>query len=318
LSQTDDAAYATETQNDQSSAGTCFGFSVSPDLGFKYLRNGEGEPLTIIESADEPEGTEHAPVLEWSPTPAIPWHARLYDDGARFRLWIESGGWFVVEPSLSRITIPTHDDHVRREERLWGLPAILTFLERGDLPLHAAAVEVDGGAVILGAPGRFGKTTLAAAFVSAGYRLLSEDVTCVRLTERPVAIPGPAMLRVRQDVADSVATNNVSVTLEAQEPEARVHFSIDPSLRGDCNPVPIRGIVLLRVTDDRVWLDPVDPVAALRDLWPLSFRLPFDSDRGRAFGGLAELVRDVPIWNLHRPMRIDALSAAVAGIVEGV
>ena len=57
---------------------------------------------------------------------------------------------------------------------------MLCFRARGDTALHAAAVEVDGQAVVLGAPGTFGKTTLAAAFHAAGHRLLSEDTTCIR------------------------------------------------------------------------------------------------------------------------------------------
>jgi hypothetical protein len=298
--------------------GTCFGFSIVSPLSFQYLRTGDGDPLAVTESAEIADVPTGDPVLEWAPTPAIPSRARLYDDGARFQLWIEAGGWFIVDPSAPSITVPHDEDPVRREERLWGLPAVLSFLQRGDLPLHAAAVEVEDGAVILGAPGRSGKTALAAAFVSAGYRLLSEDLTCIRVSDPPVAIPGPAMLRLEQEVADSIEINNVAVTLEAESPQSRIHFSVDPKLRGDCAPVPIRAIVLLRPSEHGVWLERVAPVEALRDLWPLSFRLPFNSDTDRAFGGLADLVRETPIWNLYRPLRTAALPATLAGLVGGV
>ena len=42
---------------------------------------------------------------------------------------------------------------------------------------------------------------MAAAFHRAGHRVLSEDTTCVRLGPEQAVVPGPAMLRVRHDVA---------------------------------------------------------------------------------------------------------------------
>jgi hypothetical protein len=145
---------------------------------------------------------------------------------------------------------------------------MLCFLARGDLPLHAAAVEVDGGAVVIGAPRAFGKTTLAAAFLSAGYRLLSEDVTCVHPGSVPLVIPGPAMLRVRPDVADRLEIRDAT---PVGKPDDRVHFAVDRGVRGDCRPVPLRAIFLLRAAD-RVFAETVRSSEAVRDLWPLSSR----------------------------------------------
>ena len=79
----------------------------------------------------------------------------------------------------------------RREARLFGLPAALCFMTRGDVAVHAAAVDVDGSALLLAAPGRFGKTTLAAAFAGEGFRLLAEDTACYRSIPRPIGAPRP-------------------------------------------------------------------------------------------------------------------------------
>jgi hypothetical protein len=294
--------------------GTCFGFEVRSALPFNYLRVGEGDRLEVSAPSSAPQGRAGELVLEWTPTPALPFEGRLYrGDDDRFDLWVAQSGWFRVDPHAPSVTLPNDPNVVRREERLWSLPAILCFMARDDFSLHAAAVEVDGSALLLGAPRAFGKTTLAAAFLSAGYRLLSEDITCVRTSAGPVVIPGPAVLRVRRDIAERIEIRHAK---QLGEPDDRVHFAVDPAARGDCRPVPIRAIIFLRDSDNGFRLETVAPADAVRDLWPLSFRLPTDQGRSRCFAHLAELARRTPVLNLYRPFRIEDLPATVGFIAE--
>lgn len=293
--------------------GTCYGFRPVSDLAFEYLRGGDGEPLVVVEREEEPENGDGVLVSEWTPVPGRRLWARLYADGHRYRLWVEGYGSFAVDPQRPSVGLPRGSaSAVRREERMWGIPAMLCFLARGDLPLHAAAVDVGGEAVLLAAPGYFGKTTLAAGFDAAGYRVLSEDVSCLQLTSGPAVVPGPAMLRIRHDVAGRVELPRARAVAESDD---RVHYSLDPSRRGDSTPVPLRAIVLLRSAEDGIELDAVPAAGALRDLWPLSFRLPTVEDRARCFDGLAGLAASVRIWNLARPLRLDELGRVVERIV---
>lgn len=297
------------------SPGTCYGYAIRSSLPFHYLRSGEGEPIEIsLETSTVPEPSE-PPLLEWTPTPELPFDGRLHDVDDGYRLWVAAAGWFGIEPGAPRITVPFESDVVRREERIWGIPAALCFVGRGDLPLHAAAVEIDGKAVILGAPRTYGKTTLAAALAGAGYRLLSEDVTCIRPAERPAVIPGPAMLRLRHDVAERLEVPNT--TLLGDEDD-RVHLAVDPALRGDCRPVPLAGIMLLRRAEHDVRVERAETAEAIRDLWSLSFRLPTSADRTLCFAAIVGLARSVPTWNLHRPLRFDELAATVDRVVATV
>jgi hypothetical protein len=192
------------------------------------------------------------------------------------------------------------------------VPAMLCFVARGDLPLHAAALDVGGEAILLAAPGYFGKTTLAGGFDAAGYRVLSEDVSCLRFSPEPHVVPGPAMLRVRRDVAGSLELPGARAVAESGD---RVHFSLDPGRRGDSTPVPLRAIVLLRRGEDGIALERVAAAHALRDLWPLSFRLPTAEDRARCFDGIARLAAQVRISNLTRPLKLDLLGRVVERIV---
>ena len=292
------------------SIGTCYGFGIRSSLPFHYLRDGDGPGLSV--SAAEVAGDDCGEVVfGWAPTPKFPLNGRLHRQGAVFRLWIETWGWFSIDPARSEITVPEAENAVRREERLWSIPATLCFLARGDTALHAAAVEVDGQAIVLAAPGTFGKTTLAAAFHCAGHRLLSEDNTCVSTATSEVC-PGPAMLRVRPDVG---AALEIPATARIAQTDDRVHLAIDTSRRGDCSPVPLRSIVLLRGSMDSFRLERADPGHAVRDLFALAFRFPNADDRRRCFDAVTELVREVPVWNLWRPRTFEALPATVDHIV---
>jgi hypothetical protein len=285
--------------------GVCFGYEPRTAVALRYLRSGSADPLEIEEASEPDPLSIGRPIREWRP-PANPLHARLYRNGKSFRLWVEGGGWFEIDPERPAIRVPAGVDPLRREERLWSIPSLLCFVRRGDVPLHGAAVEVDGGALLLCGPSRAGKTTLAAAFLSAGHRVLAEDLGCCRLEPEPAVLPGPAMLRVRRDVYRRLRVPGAV----AGEDEDRVHLALEGPLRGDGGPVPLRAIVLLR-RGEGVQLEPMAAQEALRDLWALSLKLPEDADRTRCFHGLVRLTGAVPVWNFHRPLDYGRLPAVV-------
>jgi hypothetical protein len=293
--------------------GTCFGYEIQTTLPFLYLRDGgEGTPLRIDE-ADEQRSPDGEPILEWDWRPRQDYLARLYIDDSECAFWTSREGTFSIRPNAPAITIPPSADSVRREMRLWGIPTVLCFVQRGDLSLHAASVDVDGSAILLAAPGRFGKTTLASGFLNAGYRLLSEDVSCFRPLLEPVALPGPMLLRVRRDIYEQIELPGTHPVLT--EPD-RVHLTADGPMRGDGSPVPIRAVVFLRGGEGSSKMDRVEPAEGLPDLWALSWKLPTDDDRARCFRGTASLATSVPLWNLHRELRMDRLQETVELIIE--
>src|SRR5690606_24232560 len=136
-----------------------YGFEVSAALDLHYLRQpGSGERLEISTGTGNVQPAGEL-LRSWDP-PAFPYQVRLYgrEDGT-FQLWNEDAGWFLIDPARRRIVAPSEGDALRREERIWGLPIMLCFHERGDFGLHASCVEIDGRALVMAAPKRFGKTT---------------------------------------------------------------------------------------------------------------------------------------------------------------
>lgn len=296
--------------DDDMANDVCFGYEIRSELPFEYLREGGATGvLGVVETRRDDPGESGEPLREWLPRPDRPFTARLFRETPGWRLWVADMGSFHVDPIAGSIEIPRDGSLLLREERLWGIPTVLCFLARGDHSLHAASVEIGGRSIVVGAPGRFGKTTLATALVGAGYRLLSEDSTCLRLSPEAVAVvPGPAMLRVRRDPDRPTEVPGGRV-LQVDE---RVHLAIEPELRGSGDPVPTDAIVLLREADGGdPRLERVAPEEAIPDLWALSFSTPTDEDRTRCFDGVTQLAARVPIWNLHRPLRYDVLDAVI-------
>ncbi|MEJ6004982.1 HprK-related kinase A [Paucibacter sp. AS339] len=74
----------------------------------------------------------------------------------------------------------------------WGLNWVISSHAHNYLVIHGAVVERDGRALILAADPGSGKSTLCAALVHRGWRLLSDELTLVSLTDgtvQPIARP---------------------------------------------------------------------------------------------------------------------------------
>ena len=292
-----------------------FGFRVHTRVPLRFLRSGGGvEPLEIVVASGPRPRPGRAPLADW-PLAGGDHDVRgtLYQAERGFEFWTTDAGAYRIDLETGRIEIPEHPDDVVREQRLWGIPAALCVMYRGDIPLHAAAVQLGAGAILLAGPRRHGKTTLALAFHRQGYRVLSEDLACCRPTPVPTLLPGPALLRLRPDVYDGMPPPGTHVV--ASRPD-RVYLAMDDGRKGSGAPVPIAAIVFLRRWTDGIALEPMSPADALRALWGLSLHLPSDAARARAFSQLTRLVGTLPLWNLDRPGRLDSLDPTVEQIVQ--
>ena len=276
-----------------------------------HRRAGAGRLLHVLEQPVEPVPESRPADIEWKPRPNNPHHARLYAVEDLYRFWVCGLGWFEIDPARLRLVVPPDVDPVLREQRIWGVPAIL-LLPPDHVSLHSSAVEVDGRALMFVAPGRFGKTTLAAAFHAQGHRLLTEDLTCVRVAGTPALLPGPPTLRLRPDVRDLLHLDDV---VEMRRTDDRSHYLIDVVRRGDAAAVPLAGIVFLNAGSGGPTLSEVGGLERLPELWATAFPLASKS-RGDRFAQLVDLVTSVPVWDLHREPTLAGLPALVDLLVR--
>ncbi len=302
------------TTPETTTVGSCSGYEVQTDLPFRTLRGaGDGMPLTVL-AADGPEPVGQL-VGEWLPRAGNPFHGRLLRAGETYAFWASDAGWFLIDPGDASITIEASKLPLTltREVRMFGVPASIIATARGDISVHAAAVEIEGRAVLLAGPSRHGKTTLAAALAAAGHRVLSEDMS--RCTDRGelLVYPGPAVMRLRPDVSEALRGANGSEVVTEGE---RDFVIADLGRRGDGKPVPLAAVLLLREASDRVELRPVPAVEAIRDLWALSFWLPTDVSRASVFERVTDLVARVPVLDLRRELRLASLPDVVRAVEQ--
>lgn len=158
------------------------------DLPELFTAVGEGEPDVWIESGSI-DAAASEPGLVASDDGLL---LTVADVG---RFLISNGRTIIVEP------LPGVDP---RNARLFLLGSALGALlhQRGLLPLHANAVEIEGRAFAFMGPSGAGKSTLATWFHDRGDRVLADDVCVVRFTDagRAMACPGLPRLRLWLDM----------------------------------------------------------------------------------------------------------------------
>jgi HprK-related kinase A len=78
----------------------------------------------------------------------------------------------------------------------WGLNWCVSSQANRYLIIHAAAIEKGGYAAILPAPPGSGKSTLCAALVNRGWRLLSDELALIRVSDgKIIPLPRPVSLK---------------------------------------------------------------------------------------------------------------------------
>lgn len=111
---------------------------------------------------------------------------------------------------------------------LFGTVLGILCYRRGLMPLHAAAVEIGGRAILLAGPSGVGKSTLAAALASRGHRVLADDLCAVRReTDGSVSVLASfPRVRLWRDALDALGLS--SAGLERSRPGLeKYHVPID-------------------------------------------------------------------------------------------
>jgi hypothetical protein len=119
---------------------------------------------------------------------------------ARYR--VRKGAEIVVDPASVGVS---------KDVRLFLLSIAFGALchQRGLLPLHASAIEVDGRCVAFAGRSRAGKSTLAAHYRSRGFRVVCDDLCVLSFDDSPtpLAWPGAPRIKLWRDAAVQMGHN---------------------------------------------------------------------------------------------------------------
>lgn len=148
------------------------------------------------------------------------------------------------------ITVDAEHCAPDRNVRLFLLGSALGALlhQRGLLPLHANAVEVDGRAVAFMGESGAGKSTLAAWFHDQGHRVIADDVCVVGFdaSGEPYAAPGLPRLRLWAEALELMGRESDSLdrSYVGEEQYDKFDVPIDPDFTAR-TAIPLAGLYVL-------------------------------------------------------------------------
>jgi len=225
-------------------------------------------------------------------------------DVATFR--VQDGAFITVEP-LSGVP--------ERNIRLYLLGSAFGAVlhQRGLLPLHANAIEIDSRAVAFMGHSGAGKSTLAAWFHDRGHRIIADDVCVVQVNGdgRPRAAPGLPRLRLWLEVLEATGrtSDHYHRSYVGDEQFEKFDVPVSPEVSVDEH-LEFAAIYVLE-EGDRFAIEPLTGVEAADAVFANTYR---GSYVAAAEGQLEHwkacmrLVREVPILRLQRPWGLDRLN----------
>ena len=220
---------------------------------------------------------------------------------------------FVIESRGGGYDVAFHSDTIKTDDILNTLlPHILSFilLERGQEQLHAATLVRDGYAIaLLGESGQ-GKSTLAAAMIQAGWKLLTDDVAAFRGHEVL-----PAIQRIKLTPKAAAATIGIRDGFPIDDERGKWSYRLDAA---ECatEPAAAQRIVVIRPNASGLELGVVRPPDAFRALAASTFN-PFGQSEQRLRSHIEfinQLMQNTEIREIKIPRRLELLSGA-AGLV---
>lgn len=191
------------------------------------------------------------------------------------------------------------------EERLrlyiLGTGMGLILLQKRILPLHGSCIAVDGRAYAIVGQSGAGKSTLSSVLLDRGYKLLSDDVIPIVLSDQgPFAFPSYPQQKLWQESLDA---------LEIFRAEGRpiynreTKFAVPAHDHFHREPLPLAGVFELVKTDDDPFINPVPVMERYYLLFDHTYR-NFYVNRGGLmtwhFSTLSKFVNRIDVYRIGR------------------
>jgi len=185
--------------------------------------------------------------------------------------------------------------------------------QRGLLPLHANAIEIDGRAIAFAGPSGSGKSTLAAYFRARGRRLLSDDVCAVSFGPGGEAVAWPGVPRIKLWTDALAAFGHSAGDLE-KVVNWEDKYSLPMTMAAPSGPLPLARIYLLGAAQGKSRIEALSGAAAFDAVASNIYRSEFAGPLGRAeslFANSLSLVRSTGLYLAERRLGFDVFEAEV-------
>jgi len=215
------------------------------------------------------------------------------------------------------------DDDYQVELRFLGT-VMAYWLEQSGIPaFHASTTIVNSGAIGFLASSYTGKTSLTAAFVNAGYPLLTDDILAVREDDDSYwAQPGYPLMRMwPEQVKTFIGNYETLPTVHPESSKRQVPIGQDGFGTFENQPYPLQALFLLeRIDGDTaISINLLPSSHAMFKLLGNTFLsdvfhvLPNMTTRLEVIG---RLVQQIPVYNLRYPAGFEHLPKVCSEILE--
>lgn len=249
-------------------------------------------------------------------------HFHRLNDGSRYLLW-RSTFEFHISADSRVVTGHSLDGAPEAAFKTYMLGHLLSFvlLGMGIETIHAAGIVMDGHAIGLLGDSARGKSTLSAAFLGAGKRLLSDDFLVVR-PERGsyLGYPGIPRIKLYENVAKHLAPKGKQGTPMIPMHRPKMVYVVEDV---PTEPVPLRAFYALASPKSVVGLkgvriEPLSVKEAYLELTENSFNVTVRTPERLTsqFQWATELVKKVPVKRLYYPRVLTILPEVIRAVTE--
>ncbi|WML25171.1 aldolase [Neobacillus sp. OS1-33] len=210
---------------------------------------------------------------------------------------IEDGNKIIVSPLAGSI---------EGEIRLFILGTCMGVIlqQKKILPLHGSAIEIDGRAYAFIGNSGAGKSTLASAFLNNGYRLLTDDVIAISLSQEdiPFVTPSYPQQKLWQE-----SLNEFGMDHQKYHPlfERETKYAIPVHSQFSTDTIPLGGIFeLVKSNNEETEIHVLNGLERLHTMFYHTYRNFMIAPSGLMnwhFNTSAQIVRKINFFQIRRP-----------------